>query len=349
MAGHRLSLARASRTELKHAALRLVGYGLLAVLVLKLVPTLEDAITTLGHVSWSWLLVAFALELASEIGYVVSWCAVLDPEGEIARGEHGPGISVRVAWTQLGGSTLVPAGTAGTLGIGAWLLHRLGVPGHRIAERELSLSLLNTAIDALTVFAVGLLLATGLVAREHNLALTLLPALLAAAGLLGVLWLARHEQRRVKVIRRAHPKRAASLSALADAVLDVDEFLFHGVRVAAALGTLAYFGFDVLVLWSAFFALHAHPVPDLGVVVLAYVIGALGGSIPGLGVVGSVGGIAGMLILYGVDSSVAVAAVLLYQAVNLILPLAGGSVAYLSVRSQLHPPAPQADVAGGSG
>ena len=38
---------------------------------------------------------------------------------------------------------------------------------------------------------------------------------------------------------------------------------------------------------------------------------------------------------FGVDSSVAIAAVVLYQAVNLLVPLAGGTVGYVSVRGDL--------------
>ena len=65
---------------------------------------------------------------------------------------------------------------------------------------------------------------------------------------------------------------------------------------------MAYLGFDVLVLWSAFLAIHAHPVPGFAVVIMAYIIGALGGSIPLPAALGTIGGIAGMLILYGVDA-----------------------------------------------
>jgi Lysylphosphatidylglycerol synthase TM region len=349
MAAHHTSLASMLEGRLGRSALRIVGYGVLAILVLKLVPSLEQALTTLTHASWIWLVGALALELASEAGYVIAWGAVVDPEGNLARGIPGRGIDTRLAWAQLGGSTLVPAGTAGSLGIGAWILHRLGMPGRRIAERELSLCLLNTGVDAVTVCAFGLALATGLISGRSNLAFTLLPAVVAGVGLIGVLWLARHEQGRVADVRRMHPKRAASLAALVAAVVDVDEFLFHGARVRAALGTLAYFGFDVLVLWTAFFAVHAKPVPSIGVVILSYVIGALGGSIPGLGAVGSVGGRAGMLILGGVGSSVAVATVVLYQAVNLLVPVAGGTIAFLSVRGDLHSEVPDEGAGPSSG
>jgi uncharacterized membrane protein YbhN (UPF0104 family) len=101
------------------------------------------------------------------------------------------------------------------------------------------------------------------------------------------------------------------------------------------LGALVYLWFDVLVLWSAFFAIHAHPVPGFAVVVMAYIIGALGGSIPLPAGLGAVGGIVGMLILYGVEHDAAFAAVVIYQAVGLLVPLVGGGIAYMGLRRSL--------------
>ena len=69
---------------------------------------------------------------------------------------------------------------------------------------------------------------------------------------------------------------------------------------------------------------------------MAYIIGALGGSIPLPANIGTVGGMVGMLILYGVAHATAVAAVLIYQAVGLLVPLVGGGVAYLLLRRELH-------------
>jgi hypothetical protein len=52
---------------------------------------------------------------------------------------------------------------------------------------------------------------------------------------------------------------------------------------------------------------------------------------------GAVGGIVGMLILYGVGRGPAVAAVLIYEAVGLLVPLVGGAVAYLFLRREFGP------------
>ena len=70
---------------------------------------------------------------------------------------------------------------------------------------------------------------------------------------------------------------------------------------------------------------------------MAYIIGALGGSIPLPASIGTIGGIAGMLILYGVAHNAAIAAVLLHQAIGLLVPLTGGGIAYVILRHTLGP------------
>jgi hypothetical protein len=70
---------------------------------------------------------------------------------------------------------------------------------------------------------------------------------------------------------------------------------------------------------------------------MAYIIGALGGSIPLPASAGTVGGFGGMLILYSVGHNVAIAAVLLHQAIGLLVPLAGGGIAYVILRHRFGP------------
>jgi len=67
-------------------------------------------------------------------------------------------------------------------------------------------------------------------------------------------------------------------------------------------------------------------------------IGALGGPLPIPGSLGAVGGIAGMLIAYGVHPrDAAVGAILLHQAIGLLVPLVGGAIAYTIIRWHLGP------------
>jgi uncharacterized membrane protein YbhN (UPF0104 family) len=118
---------------------------------------------------------------------------------------------------------------------------------------------------------------------------------------------------------------------------------------------VGYLVFDVLVLWCAFLAVHANPVPAFPIVIMAYIIGALGGSLPLPAGAGTIGGIAGMLIVYGVASHTALAAVLLHQAIGLLVPVIGGAIAYTILRRRFgsirvgaasDPVAPQAGARG---
>jgi uncharacterized membrane protein YbhN (UPF0104 family) len=335
-AAHHLQASlSAARGRLGRSAVKLLGYAVLAIVLLKLVPGLKQALASLQHVSWAWVLAAVLIETVSELGFVTSWRAILDPENTLGSDGRTPRMSARVAWTQLGGSTLMPGGSLASMGVGGWILHRLGMPTKRVAEREFNLSFLNTSIDALALIGFGLGLAAGLFAGERKLTLTLLPAMLALLGIVAVRLLALRSSAHPRGAPAKHAKLAAALDTLVDAVNDTDRLLFHRGGFRSVLGALVYLWFDVLVLWSAFFAIHARPVPGFAVVVIAYIIGALGGSIPLPAGLGAVGGIVGMLILYGVGHNAAVAGVVIYQSVGLLVPLVGGGVAYMLLRRSL--------------
>jgi uncharacterized membrane protein YbhN (UPF0104 family) len=325
------------KRHLQGRALKLAGYLLVAYAVLKLIPALEQALHSLEHVSWEWLLAAVALEALSETGFVVAWSAIVDPQNVLSREGRGRRMDQHVAWTQLGGGLLLPGGSWGGMGVGALILHRFGMPTKLIAERQFNLSFLNTAVDALALVVFGVGLATGIFVGEGNLLLTLLPAALAATGIIAVLLIARRAGPDAERLRGKHPKIATAITTLAAAVEDTERLLIHGGAWTSVLGVLAYLGFDVLVLWSAFLAIHAHPVPEFPVVIMAYIIGALGGSIPLPASAGTIGGIAAMLIVYGVDHNPAIAAVLLHQAIALLVPLTGGAIAYTILHHRFGP------------
>jgi uncharacterized membrane protein YbhN (UPF0104 family) len=336
--GHRnrraLSLAK---HHLQSSALKLVGYLVIAYLVLKLIPALEQALSALEHARWQLILVALVLETSSEVGFVVSWRAIVDPDNLLSRDGRGQRMDTRVAWAQLGGGTLVPGGSWGGVGVGAWILHHFGMAMRVVAEREFNLSFLNTAVDALTLVIFGLALAARVLPGERNLLLTLLPAALAATAIATVLVLARRAAKDGERKPIRHARIASAIATLAEAIANTQRLLLRRGGHRPVLGALAYLGFDVLVLWIGFLAVHAHPVPAFGVIVMAYIIGALGGSIPLPAGVGTVGGMVGVFILYGTARNAAIAAVLLYQAIGLLVPLVGGGIAYGVLRRNLEP------------
>jgi hypothetical protein len=80
---------------------------------------------------------------------------------------------------------------------------------------------------------------------------------------------------------------------------------------------------------------HAPVVPAFAHVRMAYIIGALGGSLPLPAGAGAIGGIAGCLMLYGAEVNAAAGAAVLYGAIGLIVPRVGAVIAYLLLRRQI--------------
>ena len=325
----------AARGHLWKLALKLVGYAALAYLLLRLLPALRQAFHALEHVRPGWIAAAVVLETLSEYGFVLSWRAIVDPDDLLSRDGRGPRTAVHAAWAQLGGGTVMPGGTLANVGVGAWIMTRLGVPRETIVERQFNLSFQNTAVDAFALIIFGFGLAIGLFGGDHSLLLTALPAGVAAAGIGAALLVARQAGGFAERLESAHPKAGRVIGSIAAAVDDTRAAMLHRGGLRSVAGSVAYLGFDGLVLWSAFLAIHAQPLPSVPIVFMAYIIGALGGSIPLPAGIGAVGGIAGMLIVYGVGHTQAVAAVLMYGAIGLLVPVIGGAIAYLCLHRTL--------------
>jgi len=332
---HTLGALRAVRGHLRKFALRLLVFGVIAFLLLRLVPSLAQALDNLERVSWLWLIAALALETLSEIGYVVAWRQIVDPERVLEQEGRGRRLDTRLAWAQLGGGLLVPAGSFSGVGAGAVLLHGCGLPLKTVTEREFNLSFLNTAIDALALVSFGVLLWLGIFAGKNDVTLTILPAVVAGAAVVAAIVIAHRADNYAAKLEPRRPRIAAGIGTVARAVEDTYALVFAGGDWRSLIGAIAYLFFDALVLWTAFFALHAHSVPAFAPVLMAYIIGALGGSLPLPAGLGAIGGIGGCLILYGAGRNVAVGAAVIYGAVGLIVPFVGGLVAYLLLRRQV--------------
>ncbi len=328
---HLLSEARGHLTK---RALRLIGFVVFVYLFLKVIPGLEKALEDLKNVDLKWVIGAMAVETLSEAGYVISWRGILDPDDLLRQGGRGRHLGARVAWAQLGGGMIVPGGTLGSMGVGAWMLHRLGLPMNRVGERQFTLMFLNTAVDALAIVVFGLGLAIGVFSGEDNLALTLLPAVAVALALAAALFIARRSERLAERVKAKRPKIATGVKTLALAVENTGSMLRHRGSLKIVLGAVAYLGFDMLVLQGAFVAIDADTVPSFAVVSMCYLIGGLAGSIPLPANLGAVTGMAGMLVVFGIGKNEAIAAVVLYQAIGFLVPLIGGGIAYLFLRRE---------------
>jgi uncharacterized membrane protein YbhN (UPF0104 family) len=296
---------------------------LAAVAAFLLLPALAGVPQRLAGGCGRWLALGALFELLSAAGFVLAFRLSF---GDGSRGSAGARTGLRV----LAASTTLPAGALLGPALGAWVTR----PARgRIATRALAFVLLTNAPDVAALAVVGVALRLRLLAGPHAAGLTLVPAVGAIALLAGVaslpLWL------------RAHPGRKRH--ALARALVHAGAGLEEGVRAAEALlhardwkliGPLAYYAFDNAVVWAAFRAFgHSPPV---GIIVMAYVIGQAGSLLPVPGGVGGVeAGLIGTLVLYGTAPGPAAAAVLVYRAISLSVPLALGAGACIRRRRPL--------------
>ncbi len=124
-----------------------------------------------------------------------------------------------------------------------------------------------------------------------------------------------------------------TLTAVGDGVRESLALLREGNLVLIA-GLLAYLVFDVAILWAGFRALGA--APPIALLVLAYLIGELGGLIPVPGGIGGIdAGLVGTLLLFHVSITLAAGAVLVYRAIALWVPALVGGVAFVALRRTL--------------
>jgi hypothetical protein len=111
--------------------------------------------------------------------------------------------------------------------------------------------------------------------------------------------------------------------------------LLRTAQPAVGVGGAGYLLFDIAML-AACFTAFGNDVPPLGVLLVAYIIGQLGGLIPIPGGIGGVdGGLIGALVLYGVDPADAAVAVIAYRGLLLAIPALLGLPALAILRRRL--------------
>lgn len=302
------------------------------------VPGLEGVRQHIARAHPAWLMIAVAAELASALSYVVVLRAVFCRHMKWPR-------SYQLGMSELAAGSLLPAGGAGGLALGAWALHRGGMSTRHIARRTVVFFLVTSAANFAAVIVAGGGLALGLLSGSASLALTLVPASLAALTVLLVVVVLPPVLDRVTpptaspaatAGRRGRVRRLAITTSgtLAEGVRETVAILRAGHPLAIA-GSFGYMAFDIAVL-AACFAATGSALPPLGILVLAYTVGQLGGLIPLPGGIGATdGGLIAALALYGASIGPAAAAVLLYRAVQLGVPALLGPPAFVLLHRTL--------------
>jgi uncharacterized protein (TIRG00374 family) len=296
--------------------------------VFVLAPGLGEVRDLLVKANPGWLAVGVALEGLSFLSYLVMFGPIFCT-----------GLTWRRSW-QIGGSelamgSLVPASGAGGLALGAWVLHRGGMGGERIARRSVAFFLIKSGVNFVAVALLGFVLAIGLVGPDLSLWLTALPAALAtlAIGAVAVLPRIGPGERAGSDASRVERWVSATRRAVIEGTGEAGKIL-HRRHPAVIGGAIGYWAFDNLVLWASFHAFGASP--PLMVILMGYLIGQLGGALPLPGGIGGIDlGLIGTLIVYGAPAAATAAAVLAYRIILFWLPLVVGGIAFGLLRRDM--------------
>jgi Uncharacterised protein family (UPF0104). len=115
------------------------------VLVAALAPGLGEVRRHLADAAPGWLAVAVVLEALSCGSYVLMFRPIFCPRMSWRT-------SAEIALSELAVGSLVPASGAGGLALGAWILHRGGMPADRIARRSVAFFLIKSSVNFVAVW-----------------------------------------------------------------------------------------------------------------------------------------------------------------------------------------------------
>ena len=276
----------------------------------------------------TWAALGACFECISLAGYV----GLLSLVAGRATKRIGARQSAQITLAGAAATRLLPTAGAGGLGLTIWTLRRAGLETRNAIRTMLVFLVLLYSAFLSSMALSGLLLALGLVRSRGPVELSAIMgggALLAVA--LGLSLALRHEpgtetddeQRQGE---RGHRIKVGS-RLVGEAICDAGGLIRSGNPRLA--GAVAYWAFDAAVLWAMLRAFGSSPA--LPIVALAYFAGQIANTLP---IPGSVsGGVAGVLIVFGVPAELALPSVLAYRAVSVWLPAPLAIAAVPALRS----------------
>ena len=296
---------------------------------------LNETWNRIQHGNWWWLALAAVLEVCSFGGYI--WLF----RGVFVRGESRIDWreSYQITMASLAATRLFAAAGAGGIALTAWALRRSGMGTRTVGCRMIAFLALLYGVYMVTLVIDGVGLYLGVIPGGGSFAITIVPAIFGAIVIvlfLGISLLPDDVSRvigpwthgRGRVARLAFRLAAASATAASGVRTAID---LVRSRDASVIGAIAWWGFDIAVLWACFHAFGGSP--PKGVIVMAYFVGMLANTLPLPGGIGGVdGGMIGAFTAFGVDVELSVVAVLAYRAFAFWLPTLPGAVAYLQLR-----------------
>jgi uncharacterized membrane protein YbhN (UPF0104 family) len=239
-----------------------------------------------------------------------------------------------------GANSVLSVSGAGGLALGAWALRRGGMSVDYIGRKSVAFFFLTSLANVVGVIAFAVLYAVGVLQHDRNAPLTYGFGAAALTATLLVLALPRLLGGTTPAEQPAPAPAGRVASVLWFARYSLGQGVRDGVLLlrqrspGALIGSFGTMAFDLAVLGVCFRGFGSSPA--LGVLVLGYLIGQLGGNLPLPGGIGGVDlGLIGIFTLYHQPLAATTAAVLVYHAIVLWVPGLLGSVAFVQLRRAL--------------
>ncbi|HEY6759829.1 MAG TPA: lysylphosphatidylglycerol synthase transmembrane domain-containing protein [Baekduia sp.] len=283
-----------------------------------------------------WLIVAGAFTVLSFGGYVLLFQGVYVRDGFRLTAVE----SYQITMAGLAATRVFAAGGAGGIALTAWALRRAGMPPRAVADQTLAFLVLTYGVYMAAVVLGGFGLYFGVLEGSDDWAITLLPAVIGLIAF-GLALLASLTPTDLQKRLEGYARRHGRVGRLAQKASNLPAAISSGIRISvqlvrsgdlALVGSIAYWGFNIAILWASFKAFGE--APPWAVIVMGYFVGMLFNLLPLPGGVGGVdGGMIGAFVAFGGESKdTIVVAVLTYRLFAFYLPTIPGAVAYFQLR-----------------
>ncbi|MEA2437992.1 MAG: hypothetical protein QOF65_2548 [Thermoleophilaceae bacterium] len=296
--------------------------AVVAVAAPRVVETFGHALVRAVHADPVFVIGGIALELASFAGYIALFWHVASR----ATPRIGLRASAEISLAGTAATRLLPTAGAGGAALTFWSLRRAGQDNRTATRTLLSFLVVLYSVFLGSIAVVGTLLATGAVGNGSvPLELSAVPAAFAAGAIvLALVFAVRHRDADAPSGRLGKVSHALG-GAVREALVLVRR---PDGRLA---GALAWWGFDMLVLWATFNAFGAPPAA--GVMVLGYFLGQVANTVPLPGAAS--GGMVGAFLALGMPAEVVLPAVLAYRAIAIWTPVPAGAAALAGLRRRV--------------
>jgi putative heme transporter len=278
------------------------------------------------ELSPAWAAAGVVFEALSLTGYVL----LLSLVAGRATSRVGARESAQITLAGAAATRLLPTAGAGGLALALWALRRAGLRTAAATRTLLTFLVLLYSTFLAGIVVAGAMLTVGVGGGARGpAALSAVPAAIALLVILLGLALAARPASAPTHTARPRSRLSRAIRVFGGAVRDACRFTRSAdARLA---GAVVYWLCDATVLWAMLNAFGS--APAVTVVALAYLVGQVATTVP---IPGSVsGGIAGVLIAFGVPLHVALPAVLAYRAIAVWLPAPVAAAAVPRLRATI--------------